>query len=105
VPDEKPVAVEQKMPSVTTAEEDRTTAGQRRINLVWEATQAIIAVSVSVTACVIVIIRAVNPSAVPLDNGPFVLLASAFSFIIGTYFTRTNHTKTGGIGDNGGKQR
>jgi hypothetical protein len=100
-----PVPPEVKSPSVTTFEEDRTTAGQRRINLVWEATQAVIAVAVTLTACVIVVIRAINPQLVPSDNGPFMLLASAFSFIVGTYFTRTNHTKTGGVGAKDGKDR
>ena len=34
------------LPSATTSEQDRTTAGQRRINLIWETTQACIAVSI-----------------------------------------------------------
>lgn len=97
--------VEDKLPSTTTPEEDRMTAGQRRINLVWEFTQAVIAVGVTLTACIIAGVRAVNPQMVPNDNGPFLMLSSAFFLIIGTYFTRTNHTKTGGVGTKVEKER
>lgn len=92
---------ENKMPS-TTAEEDRTTFGQRRINLIWEVTQAIIAVTVTLVSLVVA-----GTIAIRGDGGQaaFLLLSNAFFLIIGFYFSRTNHTKTGGVGPTEGKNR
>lgn len=73
--------------SATTAEEDRKTQGQRHINLIWEVTQALIAVMIT---------GAVIWSVVYGKSSE--LLASAFGMIVGMYFQRTNHTKTGGVG-------
>jgi hypothetical protein len=92
------------LPSTTTAEQDRDTAGeratsvaadreigrksggQRRINLIWEVTQALIAVGV--TAAMIW---------AELHNQPADNLSRAFTLIIAIYFVRMNHTKVGGI--------
>lgn len=71
----------------TTAEEDRKTQGQRNINLIWEATQAVIAVIVTL-ATIYSAIRGVES----------LLLGNAFTLIIALYFVRQNHTKVGGIG-------
>jgi hypothetical protein len=75
------------LPSTTTTEQDRKTSGQRKVNLVWELTQAIIAVSVT---------GAVIWSA--LSGKDSQILSNAFTLIIAIYFVRMNHTKTGGIG-------
>lgn len=71
----------------TTEAEDTTTEGQRRVNLIWEATQA--GISLLITAAVVycAIYR------IPSDN-----LANAFFLIIGFYFSRTNHQSVGGVG-------
>src|SRR5678815_5028890 len=45
--------VERPRPSRTTLQEDLTTAGQRRVNLIWEWTQAIIAIGVVVSTMVV----------------------------------------------------
>jgi len=71
------------------------TAGQRRINVIWEITQAIIAVVLTSGVMVIagLVIR---------ENGihaaeALLLLSNAFFMIISQYFTRTNHVRTGGV--------
>lgn len=85
-PDQAPLA------PTTTAEENRKTAGQRHVNLVWEATQAIIAITIT---CAMVSAVWVGKDATPLEN--------AFTLIIAIYFVRMNHTKIGGVqtGDEG----
>jgi hypothetical protein len=76
------------------AEGDRSqaalvTQGQRRVNLLWESTQAIIALGTVLT----VLVLALNNIRVPevLQNMVF--------FIVGAYFSRTNHEKKGGVPD------
>lgn len=64
-------------------EETLLTLGQRRINLIWEITQAIIAL-------------VVTAKLVAGESSD--VLTNAFFLIIGFYFSRTNHQKTGGIG-------
>ncbi len=71
------------------------TKGQRVINSRWEWTQTIIAVVVAietVTVCSYLIIQGRS------TDLAFQLLSNAFFFVIGTYFQRTNHVKTGGVG-------
>lgn len=83
----------------TTAEQDTVTAGQRRINLIWESTQALVAISVTVSTLYVA-----GSLALRGDNvGAFLLLSNVFFLVIGTYFSRTNHQKTGGVlpGDSG----
>lgn len=81
---------------VTTAEQDRTTYGQRRINLIWEATQALIALSIiwsSTGAAIWIVISD------PMNRlMAFLFLSNVVSIVIGFYFGRTNHQRTGGIG-------
>jgi hypothetical protein len=72
----------------TEDEEGRKTAGQRRVNILWEVTQAIIAVSVTFAVIACVVLNIEIPSV--LENGFFV--------IVTTYLVRTNHTKIGGVG-------
>lgn len=73
--------------SKTTAEEDLRTQGQRRINLIWEGTQALVALLVT-CATIYSAIAGVES----------LLLGNAFTLIIALYFVRQNHTKVGGIG-------
>ena len=76
----------------TTAEENRHTAGRRQINLVWEYTQAAIALLVSTAALAVAAALALRTA----DGGAAVgLLANAFFLIIGFYFGRTNHARDG----------
>jgi hypothetical protein len=71
----------------TTLEEDRFTASARNMNLIWEVTQAVIALSV-VGATVISAFYLVEENS---------LLGNAFFLVIGFYFGRTNHARTGGV--------
>jgi hypothetical protein len=75
------------MSPTTTLQEDITTAGQRRINLIWEVTQAFIAVGIT---------GAIIYSAIHKITSQE--LTNAFFLIVGFYFSRTNHQAIGGIG-------
>jgi hypothetical protein len=82
------------LPPTTTSQQDLTTAGQRKVNLIWETTQAVVAVLV-VGANIMVWLRASftgNPSVVPEG------LSNALFLVVGFYFSRTNHAAIGGIG-------
>lgn len=71
----------------TTIEQNLATKGQRRINLIWEVTQAIIAASVT-GAFIRAEFGGVNSEG----------LSNAFTLIIAVYFVRMNHVKIGGVG-------
>ena len=86
---------EQSLPSKTTPEQDRTTLGQRRINLVWEITQAIIALAVTTQTLRVSAYLAMSSDR---QTAAFLLLSNAFFLVIGFYFGRTNHTRQGGVG-------
>lgn len=75
------------VPPTTTVEQDKTTLGQRKVNLIWEGTQSAIAVMVtgSVIYCAI-------------TGKESLLLGNAFTLIVALYYVRTNHTKIGGVG-------
>lgn len=81
--------------SVTTAESDRHALGQRRINLIWELTQALIAVSVIWAALGASIWIAVKDPTNRLMS--FLFLSNIVSIVIGFYFGRTNHQRVGGV--------
>lgn len=78
---------EQPLAPKTTTQEDLTTAGQRRINLIWEYTQAVVAITV--TAAYI----CAQLMSIKSDG-----LSNACFLIVGFYFSRTNHAAIGGIG-------
>jgi hypothetical protein len=78
---------QQSLSPTTTVQQDITTAGQRKINLIWEYTQA--AIAILVTLALIYTALAKIESAEVRD---------AFFLIIGFYFSRTNHQAIGGIG-------
>lgn len=88
--------IEQTAAPTTTIQEDLTTAGQRRINLIWEYTQAFIAVVVVVANLVVGSIFGIRR--IPAGEFPFVLSSSLF-LVLGFYYSRTNHAAIGGIGD------
>lgn len=86
------------LPSTTTAEQDLKTRGQRRVNLIWEVTQAVIAIMVVGTT----LSAALRSSD---ERSAFIYLATTGGAVIGFYFGRTNHTKTGGVGARNGDER
>ena len=71
------------------------TAGQRRINVIWEVTQAIIALLVSGSTLWVAASLSIRGGA---DMVTFGLLSNAFFLVIGFYFGRTNHSRQGGVG-------
>lgn len=86
----RPSATAQNPPAraTTTSEQDRGTLGQRRVNLLWEGTQGMVALGLVGTACYALL----NGVALPAEY--WLLLG----IVVNSYFTRTNHTKIGGVG-------
>lgn len=83
------------LPPKTTEQEDLTTAGQRRVNLIWEYTQAVVALVVVLATMTAGVYIALSKSA---DQIPSVL-SVAFGTVVGFYFSRTNHAAIGGVGE------
>jgi len=75
------------MPQSSEAQQEKTRAGQRRINLIWEGTQGVIAILITAA----MIYCAIN-------NIKSEELAYAFFLIVSMYFVRTNHHLIGGVG-------
>lgn len=73
------------------------TAGQRRINLIWEITQAFIAISVVSTNLAVAIHAAFHNTAVEIPT----MLGNVLFLVVGFYFGRTNHSRMGGIAPDG----
>ncbi len=71
------------------------TAGQRRVNLLWETTQAVVAILV--TAGTLAIAGVLVLRGDERSSTAFLLLSNAFFMIVTAYFQRTNHTRTGGV--------
>jgi len=80
----------------TTTEQDLRTAGQRRVNLIWEYTQAgiaIVVVGANILYVFVALFITAPLSMTSADNGA--LLRNAFFLIVGFYFGRTNHARIG----------
>jgi len=84
------------LPSTTTYQEDLITAGQRRINLIWEWTQSLIAIMVVLANMIVGVSAGLKKD----DKRPDfpVILSSALFLVVGFYFSRTNHAAIGGVG-------
>ncbi len=75
----------------------RRSAGQRRINVIWEYTQAFIAGAVVISVLIVaswLSVKGVDGEKV----AAFVFLTGVANLVIGFYFGRTNHQRVGGIG-------
>jgi hypothetical protein len=77
-----------------TTETAIVSAGQRKVNLIWEYTQAFIAV---------VVVMATMGSAVMMIMWQMkgelpTILSVAFGTVVGFYFGRSNHVGGGGVG-------
>lgn len=86
--------IEQPLSPTTTFQEDLTVAGQRRINLIWEYTQAVIAIVVVSTNMIAALYNVFNNKNIDVP----LIMSSALFLIVGAYFQRTNHQLIGGIG-------
>lgn len=84
---------EQPLPPTTTLAQDLTVAGQRRINLIWEYTQAFIAIVVVISNLAMGLIFGIER--IPAGEYPLVLSSTLF-LVVGFYFSRTNHQAIGG---------
>ena len=80
------------MPPDTTQEEDRHTLAQRRIDLTWERTQALIAVVVTLSVVSVAAYLTVSGR----GSEGFTFLVGMGNLVIGFYFGRTNHARAGG---------
>jgi hypothetical protein len=76
------------------AETALVTHGQRKINLIWEYTQAIIALLVVVSNLLVGV--QVGLSGGKSEVPP--MLSNALFLVVGFYFSRTNHAAIGGVG-------
>ena len=81
----------------TTIEQGLRTAGQRQINLIWERTQAGIAIGVVAANIIYIFVLLFVSNVTATATTAAVLLSNAFFLVIGFYFGRTNHAR---IGDN-----
>lgn len=81
----------QTLPPTTTAQEDKVTAGQRKINIIWEITQAIIAISITFAT--------IYAELALIDS---TILVAGFFLVVGVYLQRTNHQTIGGVGRKAG---
>lgn len=93
------------MAPTTTHEDDRRTLGQRRINIVWEFTQSLIAGFVVMAVLYVstrMVVAALDGTAsqhqIANANLAFGFLIGIANLVIGFYFGRTNHNRVGGIG-------
>jgi hypothetical protein len=86
-----------KAATMLAADETLRTAGQRRVNLIWESTQSIVAVSVTLTTFYVLATLALRaPDLSSLV--PYLIALCNLSFLVlGFYFGRTNHQKQGGV--------
>jgi len=84
----------QSLPPTTTSQQDMTTAGQRKVNLIWEYTQAFIALTVVICTMGAGVHSAFTQSEKQLPT----IMSVAFGTVVGFYFSRTNHAAIGGVG-------
>lgn len=85
----------------TTQEEDRGTAGQRAVNMLWENTQSNIARSVIYSSLFVSVVISVFGGLlsipVELRLAALVFLYGIGNLVTGFYFGRTNHQRVGGV--------
>jgi hypothetical protein len=89
------VAEQPPLPPKTTAQEDLIHAGQRKVNLVWEYTQAFVAGFVVASNMIVAVAQGLGfAREVQFPS----ILANSLFLVVGFYFSRTNHAAIGGVG-------
>lgn len=95
------------LPPTTTEQDDMVTAGQRNINLIWETTQSRIALlvvfaGVLLNSIIVILVVFLDHQ---VDVTQMALISICLQFmnltvgvVIGFYFSRTNHSASGGVG-------
>lgn len=84
------------MNELETLEAGKSAQGTRHTNLVWEITQAMIAVATIGSVLYATTKIALNSD---MDKTAFIVLSNLGSVIIGFYFGRTNHARPTGLGN------
>lgn len=77
-------------------EEVLMTRGQRKINILWEITSSLIALSVTWETLYVVGKMALTAEG-ETQVAAFVLLSTIFSSVITAYIAKVNHSKIGGV--------
>jgi len=98
MPDTQDQAVNPSLAANTTYQQDLVSAGQRRINVIWEFTQAFIACAVVLANMIVGIYDGLTVGGAERHDFPVILSSSLF-LVVGFYFSRTNHAAIGGVGD------
>ena len=82
-------------PNITQTEKETAlhSSGQRRVNIIWELTQALVALGVTASTLYVSGKLAIDGK----GEAAFLLLSNAFFLVIGFYFGRTNHQRVGGV--------
>jgi FtsH-binding integral membrane protein len=94
-------------PATTTSEQDlrsaesrdqfaKRTAGQRRINIVWEVTQALLAISVVESALYVAVSLSLGSDG-NVRQTALVMIVGLANLVTGFYFGRTNHARIGDV--------
>ena len=78
----------------TTLQQDLVSAGQRKVNLIWEYTQSAISMMVVIANMVVATYHGLSKEH---SEFPPVLQNTLF-LVVGFYFSRTNHSAIGGVG-------
>ena len=73
------------------------TAGQRKINVLWEYTQAAIAIIVVLANMGVSIHIGLCHGSTDFSMPP--VLSNTLFLVVGFYFSRTNHSNIGGVGE------
>ena len=84
-------------PATTTREEDRQSQNKRDVNLTWEHTQRLIALSVTWVSLPIASWLAVMGATESVQTAALVFVFGVANLVIGFYFGRTNHQRSGGV--------
>lgn len=90
---EQPHSAHLTLPPTTTEQQNMVTAGQRRINVMWERTQSAIALFV-----VLISLSVGGWLAITSGKEVPTLFSLTLGTVIGFYFSRTNHQNVGGVG-------
>jgi hypothetical protein len=83
------------LPPTTTVQQDLVVAAQRHISVIWEYTQAFIAIML-VGAFISIEVRIVFVEHAGQEVPT--VLATLCGMVVGSYFQRTNHMNIGGVG-------
>ena len=70
--------------------------GQQRVNILWERTQAFIAVVVVIANMAVGVHIGFSGSK---DTAAPPILSNGLFLVVGFYFSRTNHERVGGVGE------